>query len=454
MKDVVVFIPGIAGSLLAKDGKTVWAPQPGAALRGLFTGLRSVRELKMEGDDPTLDDLGDGVEATGLCQDLHIIPGLWKIDGYSGFRRNLLDRMDLTPGESYFEMPYDWRRDNRVAARKLQRLSEQWLAARRKTYPDAKLTLICHSMGGIIARIFLEMMGGWRDTRRLITLGTPYSGSFNSLDNLCNGFQVGLWVLKADLTETLASFTSVYQLLPSFRCIRLPQGGETVALDAPGLDLPGIDAGRVAAALALHRAIRAAVDDNRADTSYQDDGYRIRPIVGNFVETKNAARLSAGLLVVTADHFGGDGTVPKLSALPHEQLTDADGTDWLNEKHGSLQNNAKTTDGIASLLQHHNEGLVFTAPNINLSVTAADALVGQEVLVRAETSQPTQNLRCTVQSIATGKTETRAMTQDPDSRTGAVLRLPNLAVGDYRLSVEGAQTNAVTDLVSVVDPDE
>jgi pimeloyl-ACP methyl ester carboxylesterase len=365
-----------------------------------------------------------------------------------------LDRLKLTPGETYFEMPYDWRRDNRVAARKLQRLSEQWLAARRKTHPDAKLVLICHSMGGIIARIFLEMMGGWRECRRLITIGTPYSGSFNSLETLCNGFHVGPWVLKADLTETLSSFTSIYQLLPSFRCIAHPQGGETVALDAPGLGLPGIDALRLSDALALHRAIRAAVDTNREDKNYQDQGYRIRPIVGNFVETNCEARLSAGRLVVTADPFGGDGTVPKLSALPHEQLANADGTDWLNEKHGSMQNNAKATDGIASLLQHHDEGLVFTAPNIKLSVTAADALIGQEVLVRAETSQPTQDIRCKIQSIATGRAEVRAMAQDPDSRTGAVLRLSNLAAGDYRLSVEGAQTNAVTDLLSIVDPDE
>lgn len=454
VKDIVVFIPGISGSVLTKHGKTVWAPQAGAALRGIFTGLRSVRSLAMDGDDHTLDDLGDGVEATGLCQDLHLIPGLWKIDGYSRFRQNLIARAGLVERETYFELPYDWRRDNRVAARKLQRLSEQWLARRRQTYPDAQLILVCHSMGGVVARIFLDMMEGWRDTRRLITLGTPYSGSFNALDNLCNGFTMGRWVLQVDQTETLASFTSVYQLLPSYRCLRHPVSGELVALDADGLDLPQIDRTRVADAMDLHRQIRDAVDANDGDQTYRDHGYRTRPIVGNFIETKTGATLSAGNIVVTSDPMGGDGTVPRPCAFPHEQLEDPENADWLNEKHGSIQNNSDTTDGIASLLLHDPGPVVFTAPDITLSLSAQDALAGQNVEIRAQTSQPTDALTCKVESIATGRVETHPMQQDPDVPTGAMLSLAGLDPGDYRIMASGAQTSVVTDLVSVVDPDE
>ena len=33
--DVVVLLPGITGSALAKDGKEIWAPSAGAVLRNL-----------------------------------------------------------------------------------------------------------------------------------------------------------------------------------------------------------------------------------------------------------------------------------------------------------------------------------------------------------------------------------------------------------------------------------
>lgn len=35
----------------------------------------------------TIEDLGDGIRATRLLDDLIIIPGLWKLDGYTGIRR-------------------------------------------------------------------------------------------------------------------------------------------------------------------------------------------------------------------------------------------------------------------------------------------------------------------------------------------------------------------------------
>ena len=47
MGDVVVLLPGILGSVLARDGKEVWAPSPGAIGRALWTLGRSVRSLEL-----------------------------------------------------------------------------------------------------------------------------------------------------------------------------------------------------------------------------------------------------------------------------------------------------------------------------------------------------------------------------------------------------------------------
>ena len=68
-----------------------------------------------------MDDLGDGITAPEVIRDVHLIPGLWKIDGYTKMLRYIEETFDVTRGRNLFEFPYDWRRDNRVAARRLQR---------------------------------------------------------------------------------------------------------------------------------------------------------------------------------------------------------------------------------------------------------------------------------------------------------------------------------------------
>jgi triacylglycerol esterase/lipase EstA (alpha/beta hydrolase family) len=70
-------------------------------------------------------------------------------------------------------------------------------------------------MGGLIARYWLEVEGGWRDCRALITLGTPHRGSVQALSYLANGYRK----LVVDLTEVMRSMTSVHQLLPIYPAV-------------------------------------------------------------------------------------------------------------------------------------------------------------------------------------------------------------------------------------------
>ena len=336
--DVVVLLPGILGSVLARDGEEVWAPSPGAIGRALWSLGRNVRSLEIGADPVDADDLGDGVVATRLMPDIHIVPGLWGIDGYSGITKVMLERFDLVPGETYLEFPYDWRRDNRVAARRLHRLVEEKLAAQRAQNPDAKLILIIgHSMGGLVARHYLECMDGWKDTRALITFGTPHRGSLNALEFLANGFIKKLGPLKlVDLTKLLRSLTSVYQLLPTYSCVDLGDGYLTVEELAGRVD--GVDEAKAKAAADFHRDITTGAGGH-------DPGvYDLHSIVGTSQATKQSARWDGDRLVIEetkgGTDEGGDGTVPRVSATPPE--TD----DWTPryqpmysaDRHASLQN--------------------------------------------------------------------------------------------------------------------
>ena len=201
-QNVFVLIPGITGSVLEKNGKTIWGPSAGFVL-GMLTGA-GIEDLVLGEDNPD-DEQGDGTTATRVFPDVHLFPGLWKIDGYTKVAERLQQNLELEKGANYFEFPYDWRRDNRLAARRLQRASATWLARRREKFPGAKLVLLAHSMGGLVARYFLEVLDGWRDTAALITFGTPYRGSLDALDSLANGVHK---LLKAvDLTAAVRSFT-------------------------------------------------------------------------------------------------------------------------------------------------------------------------------------------------------------------------------------------------------
>ena len=129
MKDVVVLLPGITGCVLQKDGKDMWAFSKGAAFRAIVSLGGSIKDLELHGDDPEVDDLGDGITASKVMPDIHLIPGLWKIDGYGKIADTIRGTLDVRPGENFFEFAYDWRRDNRVAARALARKSHDWLDA-------------------------------------------------------------------------------------------------------------------------------------------------------------------------------------------------------------------------------------------------------------------------------------------------------------------------------------
>src|SRR5437763_5264538 len=227
MPDVIVVLPGILGSVLQKNGKDIWALSAGALARGVFTGLGSVKDLTLTQDSPDVEDLGDGVTASRLMSDVHLIPGLWKIDGYSKIASYIRSTFKVETGKNYFEFPYDWRRDNAIAAKRLRRMALPWLKDWQATsgMKMAKLILVCHSMGGLVARYFLENLGGWEHTRSLVTFGTPYRGSLNALDFIANGLQKKLGpITLLDLSDFLRSLTSVYQFLPVYDCYDQGEG--------------------------------------------------------------------------------------------------------------------------------------------------------------------------------------------------------------------------------------
>jgi pimeloyl-ACP methyl ester carboxylesterase len=385
-----------------------------------------------------------------------LIPGLWKIDGYGKVAQTIQAEFDAVPGENYFEFPYDWRRDNRVHARRLARQSHQWLSAwrERSGNQEARLILVGHSMGGLIARYFLELHEGWRDTRFLITFGTPYRGSLNALGFLSNGVKERLGpVTLLNFTNAVRSFTSAYQLLPVYPCI--DRGDGNLARVTEVGEIRGIDRAKSEAALAFHTDIRQAVDEHLNDTEYVERGYRTKPITGLFQPTHQSANQTAEgvelLLSIGGRDEGGDGTVPSISATPIE-LSNKDTEFYIRERHSSLQNADGTLDQVMGLLRRQliDQRQAF-APGAGIRLDLEDAyLVGEPVTIEATPETEPEQLEATVQRVeAEDATHaTLASASDGVHR----LTLPALSEGVYRVTVRGSQPeSAVTDIFAVVE---
>lgn len=364
LKDLIVIIPGILGSVLEKDGQEIWAVS-GQGMRNLL--FRS-SNLKLGQDDPTIEDLGDGIKATRLIEDVQIVPGFFKIDGYTQTTKLITDNFShVTKGNIYedpedkvanlYHFPYDWRRDNRASARILQKLINKRLKCWREHSgnPNAKVIILAHSMGGLVSRYYLEVLGGWQDCKALFTFGTPYRGSVNAINFLANGYKK----LFIDLTEVMRSLTSIYQLLPIYQVLKIDN--EFHRISENPVTLPNINPDRVADALKFHREIEAALETNQKEEQYSL--FCTCPIVGVQQPTLQSAELKDGKIIASEalpkimenrhDLADGDGTVPHVSAIPIEfsNRDILEIANFIGESHGALQNQEDVLVNILGKLQ-------------------------------------------------------------------------------------------------------
>jgi hypothetical protein len=445
-KDVVVLLPGLLGSVLEREGKELWGLSGGAFLRAVTSRGGSVESLELKSD--TGGELADdGVRATKLIPDVQLLPGFWKIDGYTQVARTLESRLNLIPGANFFTFPYDWRRDIRITAKRFAREAEGWLHQWRQKYggsPDSRLILVAHSMGGVVSRYFLECLGGWKHTRALITFGTPHRGSLMALQALSLGFRKSVGPFKLiDLTAMVRSLPAAYQLLPIYPCVRMQDGSVVRPGEATGI--PHLDPARAAAGLAFHREIQSAVESNSKSAEYLERGYALHPVVGTFQPTLQGARLGANgleMLHTLPDgrDLGGDSTVPRVSAMPVEERDHARAM-FNATSHASLQNAFEVLAHVEGVLTgqqlHLNE---FRAPRgatpRNLSLHIDDAYAHDEpVTVRVKPTEEPVSLQAFVTNADTGQSFQVALAPGKDGLHEGTLR--PLPPGMYRVVVKG-----------------
>jgi hypothetical protein len=450
--DLVILLPGITGSVLADvNGHDLWSPSADSIWQALTTNGNGMEALRLPPNgDP------QGITAPRLIPDITIIPGFIKIAGYTQIENYLIGQLGLKRETNYFPYPYDWRLDNRVNAQRLGDQALGWLNDWRQitNNPGAKLILIAHSMGGLIARYFLECLGGWKDTRMLVTLGTPHQGSLNAVDVLVHGMKKAIGPLGFDFSPLLRSYPSVYQLLPIYRCIEIGSS-ELVHVDEAAAQrlLPSIDEKKAREGRAFHLEIQQAQAANAKDPDYGQNAYRLVPLVGNEQPTFQSASVDQGLVTMLRHLNGkddsGDGTVPRIAAIPIE-LENMQREVFCAEMHASLQHNQVTLNQLRGLLLKPETNLANYRAEfpISLSLDLDDVVLpGEGFRLRARTSERAPRIEVEMSHLARPETyrEVLRHTSDSDWQYGEF----SLPPGTWRVRVSAAGATPVVDYVIV-----
>ena len=333
--DAVIVLPGIMGSeLVERETDTVlWGLSPKGYV-DLWTSGSIWERLKVTQSERE-GKLGR-ICATRLLQAPAFAPILRGVEPYS--RLVTAIRSIANDRDAVLEFPYDWRLSVKHNAGELAKAADQHLTmwhAHRKGSPDAKLVLVAHSMGGLVARFFTGQMGGHAMVRQTITIGTPFWGAVKAVFLLDQGRGSPVPLPRQRLRRLAKTLPGIHDLLPSYRCVE--ENGTTRTLTPADVQRLGGDIDLARASAELHDALGRL------------DPINLRTLVGVEQPTMQSLRLRDGIAepqFFTKEDDGsidwrGDGTVYcQVAAGGVEPVSS------LPQSHGAL---ARSPEAIATV---------------------------------------------------------------------------------------------------------
>ncbi|HSB09703.1 MAG TPA: hypothetical protein VLM38_09485 [Blastocatellia bacterium] len=384
MAHVAIVVPGIMGSVLELNGEEVW---PGSALE-LVLPYNKISKL-----------MNPNLQATDIIRSFSVSEQYQRVIddlGRCGFRE------DDNPKTLYL-CPYDWRKDNALAAQKLADLIDQAVTQNGAT----EVSLIAHSMGGLVSRYYLESgefnaRPGYSSVRRLLTLGTPHRGSPLAL-SAAMGKEKRLF-LNADQVQLLANdsrYPALYQLMPprgepfAWNEDQKAEFSEVDIYDAGIAKALGLSTDNLTAAQNFHRKLDIAKRP-------KVQGKEIRYFF--FVGTRQTTISSVNVFQIGPSQYqvrkteledAGDGTVPIWSA----SITGIQGQP-VGGEHGTIYKNDTLRRTMAALLGAKGvlaaeiqvevalrERVVHPADTVHLALTfgaVVDKLAGKLAIQRVQ----------------------------------------------------------------------
>jgi len=195
-KRPLIFVPGIAGSVLVEDGNRELWPGIPCFYDGLTLDPGKTQPSVFVAD----------VVRTALTKDIYetLITSL--VSPSVGYRTGV--------NQTLFLFPYDWRKSNVLASGLLKTQIETI----QSLFPGTKVDILAHSMGGMVAQRYVMDNSSAHHVNKLITIGTPWLGAPKALNVLETGQFLEKWGISActGSIKTLAEyFKGMHELIPS-----------------------------------------------------------------------------------------------------------------------------------------------------------------------------------------------------------------------------------------------
>jgi pimeloyl-ACP methyl ester carboxylesterase len=219
----VVFLPGLMGSELWQGDEMLW-PQM----------RRFLREPEILQYSP-----GSDLDPRRVVHQVIVVPNLVKLDQYSRMVDFLVEELGYTSGLDLLEFSYDWRQDLRVTARELREAIGRW----REEHGHGPVSILAHSLGCMVSRYYVERLGGRNEVERLVLMGGPLYGVPKIVLPLLLGRGLLPFGLLGDrIRAVVASFPSMYQILPTYPCVTDADGQAIDLYTDPGWVAEGYEA--------------------------------------------------------------------------------------------------------------------------------------------------------------------------------------------------------------------
>ncbi|MEM7282431.1 MAG: FHA domain-containing protein, partial [Pseudomonadota bacterium] len=195
----VVVLPGIMGSELVDSEGLFW-PNMGRALRN--------PEKMAVGRD---SDLRVG----GISKKVVVVKGVIKLEAYSRLVDFLEEGLGYKTGKDLLQFAYDWRQDNRESAQKLKVAIDDW--RENVIGKNTRFMILCHSMGALVSRYYLQCLGGAANVSKFVTMGGAHFGAPFVIQTLMYGPDLlPLGIGRKGLHAALMTMPSAYQLVPPY----------------------------------------------------------------------------------------------------------------------------------------------------------------------------------------------------------------------------------------------
>lgn len=198
MSNPVVVIPGYFGSKLANAADRdhlIWLDG-----HGLLNPEVTLEALRLDIGDP------GRVVPVGILDEVMILPPFVDAKIYQSLTAFLRDNLNL----DVFAFFYDWRKPLDLAADLLRDQIGRCLMDKPAT---AQVDIVAHSMGGLVARAYLQKHGSDR-VERLVTFGTPHKGLHETFTAIVQGSKVFTFP-AAKVKQVSRTLPSSYELLPN-----------------------------------------------------------------------------------------------------------------------------------------------------------------------------------------------------------------------------------------------